>query len=50
MKNGKTKSHSEGKEILNNSTKPYIEIKEMDNGTIKQYMVPKNTIPYKITF
>lgn len=47
MKNGKTKIHSEGKEILNNSNNPFIEIKEMDNGTVTHYMVPKNTIPYK---
>ena len=47
MKNGKTKIHSEGKEIINNSTKPFIEIHEMDNGSINHYMVPKNTIPYK---
>jgi hypothetical protein len=47
MKNGKTKIHSEGKEIINNSNKPFIEIHEMDNGSIKHYMVPKNTIPYK---
>ena len=47
MKNGKTKIHSEGKEIINNSTKPFIEIHEMDNGSIKHYMVPKNSIPYK---
>ena len=46
MKNGKTKTHSEAKEIINNSTKPFIEIKEMDDGTIRHYMVPKNTIQY----
>jgi hypothetical protein len=47
MKNGKTKIHSEGKEIINNSNKPFIEINEMNNGSIKHYMVPKNSIPYK---
>ena len=50
MKNGKIKTHSEGKEILNNSNKPFLEINEMNNGTVKHYMIPKNTIPYKITF
>ena len=37
MKNGKIKTHSEGKEVVNNSNKPFIEIKEMENGNINQY-------------
>ena len=43
--NGKT--HSEGKEIINNSTKPFIEVTEMENGKTERFMIPKNTIPYK---
>ena len=46
-KNGKTLSHSQGKEIINNSRKPFIEIKEMENGDVQHYMVPKTSIPYK---
>lgn len=40
-------SHSQGKQIVNDSTKPFIQIDEMLNGNVKHYMVPKNTIPYK---
>ena len=47
MKNGKVQTHSEGKEVINNSNKPFIEIKEMENGDIQHYMVPKTSIPYK---
>ncbi len=43
--NGKT--HSEGKEIINNSTKPFIEVTEMENGKTERFMIPKHTIPYK---
>ena len=45
MHNGHT--HSQGKQIVNDSTKPYVQIDEMLNGDVKHYMVPKNTIPYK---
>ena len=45
--NGKT--HSEGKEIINNSTKPFIEITEMENGKTERFMIPKHTISYKST-
>ena len=46
MKNGKVQTHSEGKEIINNSNRPFIEIKEMENGDVSHYIVPKKTIPY----
>ena len=45
MHNGHT--HSQGKQVVNDSTKPYVRIDEMLNGDVKHYMVPKNTIPYK---
>ena len=45
MHNGHT--HSQGKQVVNDSTKPYVRIDEMQNGDVKHYMVPKNTIPYK---
>ena len=45
MHNGHT--HSQGKQIVNDSTKPYVQIDDMLNGDVKHYMVPKNTIPYK---
>jgi hypothetical protein len=43
--NGET--HSEGKNIINNSLNPFIEIKEMKNGDVQHYMIPKNTLLYK---
>ena len=46
MKDGHT--HSTGKTIINNSTEPFLKIKEMENGNVKQFIVPKNTIPYKL--
>ena len=45
MHNGHT--HSQGKQVINDSTKPYVQIDEMLNGDVKHYMIPKNTIPYK---
>ena len=43
--NGKT--HSKGKEIINNSNNPFIEITEMKNGKTETFMIPKHTLPYK---
>ena len=45
MHNGHT--HSQGKQVVNDSTKPYVQIDEMQNGDVKHYMIPKNTIPHK---
>ena len=39
MKNGNT--HTEGKQIIDNSNKPFIEIDEMYNGKVQQFMIPR---------
>ena len=45
MQDGET--HTEGKDIFNDSTKPFLQINEMHDGNTQHYMIPKNSIPYQ---
>lgn len=45
MHNGHT--HTQGKQIINETNKPFLQVQEMIDGQTQQYLIPKNRIPYK---